>query len=125
MPSWLKKEGVQERKVLVTYEATYDIADTEEYIAVQFGDKRADKYSKDIRKQLMDLSIKGTAYSKSGFKYRNYIIYKKLFSPAIIFWIIKENSIHVLRVLRENYNWQRYFRTHRYYEYTYSDCAFV
>ena len=35
MPSWLKKEGVQERKVLVTYEATYDIADTEEYIAAK------------------------------------------------------------------------------------------
>ncbi len=125
MPSWLKKERVQERKVLLTHEAINDIVDAEVYITEQFGEARAEKYSADIKRLLRNLSVEGTIYCKSGFNYKNYIIYKKPFPPAIIFWIISQNSIHVLRILRESYNWQRYFRTHRYYEYTYSNLAVI
>jgi len=116
---------VQERKVLVTREAVNDIVDTEVYIIGQFGEVRAEKYRADIKKVLVNLSVEGTIYSKSGFNYKNYIIYKKPFSPAIIFWIIRQNNIHVLRILRESYNWKHYFRTHRYYEYTYSNLAVI
>ncbi len=87
MPSWLKKERVQERKVLLTHEAINDIADAEVYINGQFGEARAGRYRADIKKVLRNLSVEGTIYSESGFYYRNYIIYKKPFTPAIIFWI--------------------------------------
>lgn len=116
---------MQERKVLLTHEAINDIVDAEVYINGQFGEARAGRYRADIKKVLRNLSVEGTIYSESGFYYRNYIIYKKPFPPAIIFWIIRQNSIHVLRILRESYNWQRYFRTHRYYEYTYSNLAII
>lgn len=120
MPNWLKKESVQERKVCVTYEAIYDIVETEEYIRNKFGDERAAKYRWQIKEEIKNLSITASIYTRSDFKYRNYVIYKKPFSPAIIFWVIKDDGVvHVLRVPREEYDWKRYFKANRYSEYSY------
>ena len=86
---------MQERKVLLTHEAINDIVDAEVYITEQFGEARAGRYRADIKKVLRNISVEGTIYSKSGFSYKNYIIYKKPFPPAIIFWIIRQNSISI------------------------------
>ena len=51
---------------------------------------------------------------------RYFLHNKKPFKPAIIFWIIKENEVHVLRVTREAYHWKHFFATHKNYEYRYS-----
>ena len=51
---------------------------------------------------------------------RYFLHNKKPFKPAIIFWIIKENEVHVRRVTREAYHWKHFFATHKNYEYRYS-----
>lgn len=46
-------------------------------------------------------------------------IFKKPVSPSIIFWIIKNNIVHILRVPREEYDWHNFFKNHQNYEYNY------
>ncbi len=110
---------MQERKIKITYEAIYDIVEAEEHILYRFGSERAKQYRKDIYAELKALSTDATIYAASGFKYRGYTIFKKPFSPAIIFWVIKENEVHVLRVPREEYDWKKFFETHKDYDYSY------
>ena len=116
---------MQEHKVFLTYEAMYDIVDAEEYINYQFGEQRAYKYHNDIFKEFVRLSNIGTIFSPTNCVYRGYTIFKKSFSPAIIFWIVKEDGIHILRVTREEYDWQGFFDSHQDYEYTYPETPFL
>ena len=59
--------------------------------------------------------------AKTDLEYRGYQIYKRPFSPAIIFYVIIEDVVHVLRILREEENWSLYFRNNENYEYTYPE----
>ena len=110
-----------EYNVKLTYEAINDIVDAEEYIFFRFGETQAQKYREKILDELKSLSQNASCYVSSGFMYRQYVIYKKSFPPAIIFWIIKDTEVHVLRIPREETNWKLYFETHRNYEYTYPE----
>lgn len=73
---------MQEVKVILTWEAIYDIVEITDYI-------------------------------ESDFDKINLMIYKKPFPPSIIFYVVNEpkNEIHILRVLREERNWNRFFQT--------------
>lgn len=119
LPNWLKKENLQEHKILVTYEAIYDIVNAEENIRRNFGEKKAKEYLLKIYSEIKALSTDATFYGTSGFQYRGYTIFKKPVSPSIIFWIIKNNIVHILRVPREEYDWHNFFKNHQNYEYNY------
>ena len=108
-------------KVIVTKEAIYDMVKASEYISLNFGERRSIKYRKYINEELDALSTYATIYASTGLEYRGYTIYKKPFSPSIIFWVVAEDGVHVLRILREEYDWQRFFETHQDYEYNYPD----
>ena len=73
---------MQERNVVLTWEAIYDVTDIADYIEQEFGRERADRFERDIRQP---------------------------FPPSIIFYVVKEpeNEIHILRVLREEWDWGR------------------
>lgn len=116
---------MQERSVFTTYEAVYDVVETEEYIWDAFGESRAKRYYEEIRSKIKALSTNASFFGDSGFKYRGYHILKKPFSPGIIFYIIEDDGVHVLRVLREESDWQKYFSTHEDYEYSYPKENFV
>lgn len=110
---------MQEHRVILTYEAIYDVADIADYIEAYFGQSRADIFEVDIEKQFSELSYTAGIYGDTSIEYRGYIIYKKVFSPSLIFYIIKEDGIHVLRVLREERDWKNIMSEDR--EYTYPD----
>lgn len=114
-----------ERKVIVTYEAINDIVDAEEYIRYSFGPEKAFEYRNSIFDELKSLSITAGSYANSGFKYKGYTIYKKPFHPAIIFWVIINEEVHILRVPREEYNWQKFFKENQYSEYSYPENSTV
>ena len=61
---------MQELKVILTWEAIYDVTDIED--------------------QLERLENVGIMLGKTDLLYRGYPIYKKVFSPSIIFYIVKE-----------------------------------
>ncbi|MBR4143913.1 MAG: hypothetical protein IKU06_00475 [Lachnospiraceae bacterium] len=47
------------------------------------------------------------------------------FGPAIIFWVIINEEVHILRVPREEYNWQKFFKENQYSEYSYPENSTV
>lgn len=110
---------MQEHKVILTWEAIYDVTDIAEYIEAEFGQDRADRFQLDIEDQLERLENMGIMLSKTDLLYRGYPIYKKVFSPSIIFYIVKEpeKEIHVLRVLREERDWEKVMTLRQEYEY--------
>lgn len=97
---------MQERKVVLTGEAIYDITDIADYIEAEFGKERADRFQNDMREQLQSIELTGGMFGKTQLLYRGLAIYKKPFPPSIIFYVIKGNEIHILRVLREERNWE-------------------
>lgn len=110
---------MQEYKVILTWESIYDITDIADYIEAQFGRERADRFQNDMQAQLKDLEMLGNVFGKTHISYRKHSIYKKLFLPSVIFYIKKESEkeIHVLRVLREECDWEKILA--RQQEYTY------
>ena len=112
---------MQERKVILTWEAIYDIADAEIWIYDNFGESQQFKYRNRIKQELEQLQYQADILAKTDLEYRGYQIYKRPFSPAIIFYVIIEDVVHVLRILREEENWSLYFRNNENYEYTYPE----
>ncbi len=112
---------MQRYKVIVTWEAVYDIAEIADYIEAQFGIARADRFQEEIKERLDKLEILGGIFGKTYLCYRGYSIYKNPFPPSIIFYIIieSEKEIHVLRVLREERDWESILTRQR--DYTYSE----
>lgn len=112
---------MQERKVILTWEAVHDVADIADYIELEFGRERADRFEKDIKKEFMSISFLGGVFGNTHIYYRSYSIFKKSFSPSIIFYVVKEpeKEIHILRVLREERNWNKILKEIQ--EYTYPE----
>lgn len=108
-----------EYKVIVTWEAIYDMADIMDYIEADFGEKRADRFQADIKRELEKLSYTASSLPRTQILYRGYVIQKKPFPPSIIFYIVKEQEqkVHVLRVVREEQNWQKILSDNRDYTY--------
>lgn len=96
-----------EYKIVLTWEAIYDITDITDYIEEEFGQKRADKFQEDIKAEISQLMYMGDIFYKTQIFYRGYSIHKKPFPPSIIFYIVKEDEVHILRVLREERNWEQ------------------
>lgn len=105
------------RNTLLTREAIYDIADIAEYIEADFGIDRADEFQNDIKKQISMLGSMNIIFGRTQIYYRNYVIHKKPFPPAIIFYVIKEQEVHILRVLREERDWESVLRKEQKYTY--------
>lgn len=103
----------------MTWEAIYDMADIADYIEADFGKVRADCFQEEMKKELEKLGYMGNVFPKTQIMYRNYFIHKKPFPPSIIFYILIEEKqeVHILRVLREERDWERMLEQQK--EYTY------
>ena len=60
-------------------------------------------------------------FLKTQIFYRGYSIHKKPFPPSIIFYVLMKDEVHILRVLREEQNWERILAEKE--EYTYPDMS--
>ena len=76
---------MQKYRVIVTWEAIYDIAEIADYIEAQFGIARADRFQEEIKESLNKLEILGGIFGKTDLCYRRYSIYKYPFPPSVIF----------------------------------------
>ena len=113
------KEEMQERKVVLTWEAIYDVTDIADYIEQEFGRERADLFERDIRQEIREISSLGGIFSNTHIYYRTYTVFKKPFPSSIIFYVVKEpeNEIHILRVLRQERDWEKILKTQQKYTY--------
>ena len=110
---------MQERNVVLTWEAIYDVTDIADYIEKEFGRERADRFERDIRQEIKDFSFLCGIFGNTHIYYRTYSIFKKPFPPSIIFYVVKEpeNEIHILRVLREERDLGRILKEQQNYTY--------
>ena len=101
---------MQEYKIILTWEAIYDVTDIADYIEEEFGQQRADRFQSDLKEQMQNLGQFSTAFPRTQILYRGYSIHKRSFPPSIIFYIIMEETkeIHILRVLRHERDWEKY-----------------
>ena len=90
-------EEMQEYKIILTWEAIYDVTDIADYIEEEFGQQRADRFQSDLKEQMQNLSQFSTAFPRTQILY-----------TSIIFYIIMEETkeIHILRVLRHERDWE-------------------
>ena len=101
-----------------SHEAIYDAADITDYIELNFGRKRADKFESDIDEKVEAL---GTDYNFYGdadaIYYRGYLIRKKPFSPSLIFYYVDSDAetVYVIRILRHETNWQEILKEALFY----------
>ena len=110
---------MQECEVILTWEAIYDVTDIADYIEAEFGQNRADRFQEDIKKEMKKLGYIGGGFPKTRILYRNYTIHKKPVPPSIIFYILMEEKkeVYILRVLREERNWQNILKKTKSYTY--------
>jgi plasmid stabilization system protein ParE len=108
---------MQGNKVVLTWESLYDVTDMADYIEMEFGIERADKFQADMQRQFSKLEFIGGIFKETNILYRNYYIRMKPFSPSIIFYVLddKENQIFVLRILREEQDWENILRNNQDY----------
>lgn len=59
---------MQKYKVIVTWEAIYDIAEIADYIEARFGIARADRFQEEIKERLDKLKIVGGILGKTCLK---------------------------------------------------------
>lgn len=114
----MREEG-QELKIVMTWEAIYDITDIAEYIELWFGVDRADQFQMQIQDSIQELSYSAGMMGMTYIQYRGYDIYEKIFNPSIIFYIVKDGMVHILRVLRHERDWENILKGQL--EYTYPD----
>ena len=65
-------------KVILTWEAIYDVTDIADYIEAEFGQARADRFQNDIQAQMKKLGYMSGVFPKTHILYRNYYIHKKI-----------------------------------------------
>lgn len=117
--NWEITEEVQERKVILTWEAIYDVTDIADYIEQEFGRERADRFEYDMKQEISEIGFLGGIFGDTHIYYRSYTIFKKPFPPSIIFYIVKEfeKEIHILRVLRQERDWEKLLKEKQDYTY--------
>ena len=109
---------MKERKVIVTWEAIYDIVDIAESIELNFGKRVADNFQSEIYSKIVSLERDADIFRKLDMTYRGLTIKRRIYKKSLLFYVVKENEVHVLRVLTSNQKWQDLFEDDIEYTYT-------
>ena len=75
---------MQEYKIILTWEAIYDVTDIADYIEEEFGQQRADRFQSDLKEQMQNLGQFSTAFPRTQILYRGYSIHKRSFPPSLV-----------------------------------------
>ena len=108
---------MKEHKVIVTWEAIYDIVDITESIESNFGKRVADNFELEIYSKIISLEQDADVFRELDMTYRGWAIKRRIYKKSLIFYVIKGNEVHVLRVLTSDQKWEELFEDD--VEYTY------
>lgn len=94
-------------KIRLTFDAKNDIVQIKRYILHTFKYREtAEAFSKNIRNAISKFSPFSEAYSKTGLLIQGLEIYYKPYSTYLIFFVVKQDKIIVIRVLKDRMYWQ-------------------
>ncbi|MGC6174907.1 type II toxin-antitoxin system RelE/ParE family toxin [Lacrimispora sp. 38-1] len=94
-------------KVCLTSDARNDIVEIKRYILNTFRYREtAEAFSKNIKYVISKLSPFSKAYAKTGLLIQGLEVYYKPHSSYLLFFVVKENKVIVIRILKDRLHWQ-------------------
>ena len=97
--------------VSIASSAVADIKNIRQYILDTF---RYEAYAKDFSRKIADaiekMNIFPLAYPKSGFVLEGYDIHFRPWKSYLIFFIVREDEVQIIRVLKDRMYWQAVLR---------------
>ena len=100
-------EKTSKYKILLSKDALADIRETKKYILTTFQYREyAENFSKKIKKAIKELNVFPTGYESTGYVIEGLEIYFKPYSTYLIFFVVEENMVTVIRVLKDRMYWQ-------------------
>lgn len=100
-------ENLINYKVRLTSDARNDIVQIKRYILNTFKYREtAEASSKNIRYAISRLSPYSKAYAKTGLLIQGLEVYYKPYSTYLIFFVVKEDKVIVIRILKDRMYWQ-------------------
>lgn len=94
-------------KVCLTSDARNDIVQIKRYILNTFRYREtAEVFSKNIKYAISKLSPFSKAYAKTGLLIQGLEVYYKPHSTYLMFFVVKEDKVIVIRILKDRMHWQ-------------------
>lgn len=94
-------------KIVLSKEALQDIKNTKTYILQTFMYREyAESFSKKIKSAIMALDPFAEGYEKTGYLIEGLEIYYKPYSTYLIFFVVEDKTVTVIRVLKDRMYWQ-------------------
>ncbi|MBQ9991244.1 MAG: type II toxin-antitoxin system RelE/ParE family toxin [Lachnospiraceae bacterium] len=94
-------------KIFLSKDAVQDIKDNKSYILKNFKYREyAENFSKKIKKAIKELDPFAEGYEKTGFLIEGLEVYYKPYSTYLIFFVVEEATVAVIRVLKDRMYWQ-------------------
>lgn len=94
-------------KILLSKDALQDIKDNKSYILKNFKYREyAENFSKKIKKAIKELDPFAEGYEKTGFLIEGLEVYYKPYSTYLIFFVVEDVTVTVVRVLKDRMYWQ-------------------
>ena len=89
---------MKERKVIVTWEAIYDIVDIAESIELNFGKKVADNFQSEIYSKIISLDRDADIFRKLDMTYRGWTIKRRIYKKSLIFILINCKKVQISKL---------------------------
>ncbi|MBR3606908.1 MAG: type II toxin-antitoxin system RelE/ParE family toxin [Lachnospiraceae bacterium] len=94
-------------KIFLSKDALQDIKDNKSYILKNFKYREyAKNFSKKIKKAIKELDPFAEGYEKTGFLIEGLEVYYKPYSTYLIFFVVEDTAVTVVRVLKDRMYWQ-------------------
>lgn len=94
-------------KVVLSGEALQDIKGYKAYILKTFKYREyAENFSRKMKKAIKSLTPFAEGYEKTGYNIEGMEIYFRPYSTYLIFFVVDENVVTVIRVLKDRMYWQ-------------------
>lgn len=91
----------------MSIDALQDIKNIKKYILVKFKYREyAENFSKETKKAIKSLTTFAEGYEKSGYEIEGLEVYYKPYSTYLIFFVVENTTVTVIRVLKDRMYWQ-------------------
>lgn len=94
-------------KIVISKDALLDIKSTKKYILDTFKYREyAENFSKKIKKAIKERDSFQKDYEAAGYIIQGLSVYFKPYSTYLIFFVVENSTITVIRVLKDRMYWQ-------------------
>ena len=100
-------EKPKKYKVLISKDALLDIKSTKKYILDTFKFREySENFSRKIKNAIKELDSFPIGYEETGYVIEGLSIYVRPYSTYLIFFVVEDFTVTVIRVLKDRMYWQ-------------------